>query len=99
MEAALITGTVRSPPIIASTGNANDGHLLPSTRTWSGSTDNVTVSSNIVALKDVYYIDSENKTYLYMSGKFDDSNAAVEHKNKLVEMGYKDAFIVKLNNK
>ena len=41
----------------------------------------------------------ENGTYLYMSGKFDNSNSAVEHKNKLVEMGYKDAFIVKLNNK
>ena len=34
-----------------------------------------------------------------MSGKFDDSNAAVEHKNKLVKMGYRDAFVVKLNNK
>ena len=50
-------------------------------------------------LKDVYYIDSENGTYLYMSGKFDNSNSAIEHKNKLIEMGYKDAFIVKLNNK
>ena len=50
-------------------------------------------------LRDVYYIDSENETYLYMSGRFDNSNSAVEHKNKLVEMGYKDAFVVKLNNK
>jgi uncharacterized coiled-coil DUF342 family protein len=50
-------------------------------------------------LRDVYYIDSKNETYLYMSGRFDNSNLAVEHKNKLVEMGYKDAFVVKLNNK
>ncbi len=55
--------------------------------------------SKFKGLKDVYYIDSENGTYLYMSGKFDNSNSAVEHKNKLIEMGYKDAFIVKLNNK
>ena len=48
-------------------------------------------------LNNVHYIDSGNKTYLYMSGKFDDSNAAVEYKNKLVAMGYKDAFVVKLN--
>ena len=57
------------------------------------------ILSKFKGLKDVYYIDSKNKTYLYMSGKFNDSNAAVEHKNKLIEMGYKDAFIVKLNNK
>ena len=55
--------------------------------------------SKFKGLKDVYYIDSENGTYLYMSGKFDNSNSAVEHKKKLVEMGYKDAFILKLNNK
>ena len=41
----------------------------------------------------------ENGTYLYMSGKFDNSNSAVEHKNKLLEIGYKDAFVLKLNNK
>ena len=55
--------------------------------------------SKFKGLKDVYYIDSENETYLYMSGKFDNSNSAVEHKNKLLEIGYKDAFVLKLNNK
>jgi len=50
-------------------------------------------------LKDVFYIDSENGTYLYMSGKFEDSNQAIEHRNKLVKAGYENAFIVKLNNK
>jgi len=50
-------------------------------------------------LKDVFYIDSENETYLYMSGRFNNSNAAVEHKKKLIEIGYKDAFIVELKNK
>ena len=55
--------------------------------------------SKFKGLKDVYYIDSKNKTYLYMSGKFNNSNSAVEHKNKLIKMEYKDAFVVKLNNK
>lgn len=55
--------------------------------------------SKFKGLKDVYYIDSENGTYLYMSGKFDNSNSAVEHKKKLIEIGYKDAFVLKLNNK
>ena len=44
------------------------------------------ILSKFKGLKDVYYIDSKNKTYLYMSGEFNDSNAAVEHKNKLVKM-------------
>ena len=50
-------------------------------------------------LNDVFYIDSENETFLYMSGKFEDSNEAIEHRNKLVKQGYNNAFIVKLNNK
>ena len=50
-------------------------------------------------LKDVFYIDSENGTYLYMSGKFYSSNDAIEHRNKLVKLGYKECFVVKLNNK
>lgn len=49
-------------------------------------------------LKDVFYIDSENQTFLYMSGKFYSSNDAIEHRNKLVKLGYKDCFVVKLNN-
>ena len=55
--------------------------------------------SKFKGLTDVYYTNSENGTYLYMSGKFDNSNSAVEHKNKLLEIGYKDAFVLKLNNK
>lgn len=50
-------------------------------------------------LNDVFYIDSENGTFLYMSGKFYSSNDAIEHRNKLVKLGYKEAFVVKLNNK
>jgi len=50
-------------------------------------------------LNDIFYMDSENGTYLYMSGKFENSNSAIEHRNKLVKMGYKNAFVVKLNNK
>ncbi|MDA9345097.1 hypothetical protein N9Q99_01675 [Flavobacteriales bacterium] len=50
-------------------------------------------------LNDVFYIDSENENFLYMSGKFEDSNEAIEHRNKLVKQGYNNAFIVKLNNK
>ena len=50
-------------------------------------------------LKDVFYIDSENGTFLYMSGKFNNSNEAIEHRNRLIKLGYKDAFVVKLNNK
>ena len=50
-------------------------------------------------LRDVFYYDSENGTFLYMSGKFNSSNEAIEHRNTLVKLGYKDAFVVKLNNK
>ena len=50
-------------------------------------------------LKDVFYIDSENGTFLYMSGKFNNSNEVIEHRNRLIKLGYKDAFVVKLNNK
>ncbi|MAO71806.1 MAG: hypothetical protein CMD02_04785 [Flavobacteriales bacterium] len=50
-------------------------------------------------LKDVFYIDSENGTFLYMSGKFNNSNGAIEHRNTLVKLGFKEAFVVKLNNR
>ena len=50
-------------------------------------------------LNDVFCRDSKNETFLYMSGKFEDSNEAIEHRNKLVKQGYNNAFIVKLNNK
>ncbi len=54
--------------------------------------------NQFIGLKDVFYIDSENQTFLYMSGKFYSSNDAIEHRNKLVKLGYKDCFVVKLNN-
>ncbi|MAR39298.1 MAG: hypothetical protein CMD22_01195, partial [Flavobacteriales bacterium] len=40
--------------------------------------------NQFIGLKDVFYIDSENQTFLYMSGKFYSSNDAIEHRNKLV---------------
>ena len=56
-------------------------------------------TKNFKGLTDVFYLDSENGTFLYMSGKFYSSNKAIEHRNKLIKLGYKDAFVVKINNK
>ena len=50
-------------------------------------------------LLDVFYYDSNNGTFLYMSGKFNNSNEAIDHKKKLIKMGYDDSFIVELINK
>lgn len=50
-------------------------------------------------LMDVFYYDTKNGSFLYMSGKFISANEAVIHKNNLIKLGYKDAFIVTLNEK
>ena len=50
-------------------------------------------------LLDVFYYNSGNGTFLYMSGKFNNSDDAIEHKNKLINMGYENAFVVELKNK
>ena len=50
-------------------------------------------------LSDVFYNTSDNETYLYMSGKFNNSNDAVEHKNILLRMGYINAFVLKVKHK
>ena len=47
---------------------------------------------------NVFPVSTENGTIQYMSGNFDNSNDAIEHKNNLMELGYKDAFVVELNN-
>ena len=50
-------------------------------------------------LMDVFYYDTKNGSFLYMSGRFTNTNEAVTHKNNLIKLGYKDAFIVTLNEK
>ena len=47
-------------------------------------------------ITDIFIIESGNDTYQYMSGKFKSSNNALEYKNKLISLGYIDAFVVKL---
>ena len=50
-------------------------------------------------LSDVFFVESEYETFLYMSGQFTNPNEATAHKNKLIKKRYKDAFVVQLNNK
>ncbi|MBT3418156.1 MAG: hypothetical protein HN427_05215 [Flavobacteriales bacterium] len=50
-------------------------------------------------LSDVFFVESEYETFLYMSGQFTNPNEATVHKIKLIKKGYKDAFVVQLNNK
>ena len=47
---------------------------------------------------NVFPVSTENGTIQYMSGNFDNSNDAIEHRNNLMKLGYKDAFVVELNN-
>ena len=47
-------------------------------------------------ITDIFFIESGNDTYQYMSGKFKSSNNALEYKNKLISLGYINAFVVKL---
>ena len=47
---------------------------------------------------NVFPVSTENGTIQYMSGNFDNSNNAIEHRNNLMKLGYKNAFVVELNN-
>ena len=53
--------------------------------------------NRFIGVDNVFYNKLENGSYLYMSGKFNNSIEATEYKNKLVKMGYVNSFVLELN--
>ena len=53
--------------------------------------------AQFTGLSDVFYVESEYSTFMYMSGQFNDPNKASSHKNDLIKKGYKDAFVLILS--
>ena len=47
-------------------------------------------------LDEVWYEESEYGSFIYLSGRYDSINDASEHKSKLVQLGYTNAFIVSI---
>ena len=56
-------------------------------------------NTTLKGLKDVWYETTERGAYVYLSGRFKSPVEATEHKIKLVQLGYVNAFIVTLPNK
>ena len=56
-------------------------------------------NTTLKGLKDVWYETTEKGAYVYFSGRFTSPLEATEHKIKLVQLGYVNAFIVTLPNK
>ena len=54
-------------------------------------------TNRFIGVDNVFYNKLENGSYLYMSGKFNNSIEATEYKNKLVKMGYINSFVLELN--
>jgi len=57
----------------------------------------VNISEIFKGLSNVFFKKTDNKTFSYMSGRFTNSNDAFEHKNNLINMGYKNAFIITIS--
>ena len=53
-------------------------------------------SSTLKALDEVWYETTEQGTYVYLSGEFKKPQEATAHKNKIVSLGYQNAFVVTL---
>ena len=47
-------------------------------------------------LDEVWYEESEYGSFIYLSGRYDSIKDASEHKSKLVQLGYTNAFIVSI---
>tara|TARA_B110000459_G_scaffold14997_1_gene14614 strand:+ start:974 stop:3040 length:2067 start_codon:yes stop_codon:yes gene_type:complete len=52
--------------------------------------------STLEGLDDVWYETTELGTYVYFSGEFKDPQEATLHKNKVIALGYPNAFLVTL---
>ena len=52
--------------------------------------------STLKALDEVWYETTEQGTYVYLSGEFKKPQEATAHKNKIVSLGYPNAFVVTL---
>ena len=52
--------------------------------------------STLEGLNDVWYETTELGTYVYFSGEFKDPQEATLHKNKVIALGYPNAFLVTL---
>ena len=52
--------------------------------------------STLKGLDDVWYETTEHSTYIYLSGEFKNPQEATLHKNKVVALGYPNAFVVTL---
>jgi len=47
-------------------------------------------------LDEVWYETTKHGTYVYLSGQFKNPQEASAHKNKVVALGYHNAFVVTL---
>lgn len=52
--------------------------------------------SSLKGLDDVWYETTEHGTYIYLSGQFTNPQEATNHKNKVAELGFPNAFVVTL---
>ena len=52
--------------------------------------------STLKVLDEVWYETTKHSTYVYLSGQFKNSQEATAHKNKVVALGYHNAFVVTL---
>jgi DNA repair exonuclease SbcCD ATPase subunit len=52
--------------------------------------------STLKSLDDVWYETTEQGTYVYLSGEFKNPQEATAHKNKVIALGYQNAFVVTL---
>tara|TARA_B100001540_G_scaffold119087_1_gene106540 strand:- start:599 stop:2731 length:2133 start_codon:yes stop_codon:yes gene_type:complete len=82
--------------------NYPDSKKLKDNKTYSvqiGVYMSVQPNTTLKGLKDVWYETTEKGAYVYFSGRFTSPLEATEHKIKLVQLGYVNAFIVTLPNK